>query len=49
LGDGNCCAGHVLGSASGFGLAVVDNGLFYLAVHLLLRPIRGRDKPVETG
>ena len=23
--------------------------MFYLAVHLLLRPIRGRNKPVETG
>jgi hypothetical protein len=31
------------------GVAVVDNGLFSLAVHLLLRPIRGRDKPVETS
>jgi hypothetical protein len=49
LGYGNGFAGHVLGSASGFGVAVVDQGLCHLAVHLLLRPIRGRAKPVETG
>jgi hypothetical protein len=39
LGHGDGFAGHVLGQARGFGVAVVDDGLFHLTVHLLLRPI----------
>jgi len=41
-------AGHVLGQAHGFALAVGDHGCFNLTVDLLLSAIGGRDKAVPT-
>ncbi len=41
-------AGHVLGQACGFVLAVGDHRFFNPAVHLLLSPIGGRDKVVKA-
>ena len=48
LGHGDDFAGHVLGQARGFSLAVIDDGLFDLKVDLLLRSIGSGDKPVQT-
>jgi hypothetical protein len=47
-GHGDGFAGHVLGQARGFGVAVVDEGLCHLTVHLLLRPLGGSDKSVHA-
>src|SRR6516165_11765332 len=41
--------GHVLGQAWGLGLAVGNDRLFNLAVHLLLSPIGGGHKAVKAG
>jgi hypothetical protein len=48
LGPGEVCVGHVLGQAGGLAVARVDDGVFHLAVDLLLRPIGRGDKAVET-
>ena len=48
LGHGDDFAGHVRGQAPGFSLAVIDDGLFDLTVDLLLRPIGGGDKAVQS-
>ena len=44
LSHSDVSAGHVLGQARGFGLAVGDHRFFHLTVDLLLRSIGGRDK-----
>jgi len=48
LGSGEVFVGHGLGQAGGLALALVDAGVFHLAVALLPSPIGGGDKAVET-
>jgi hypothetical protein len=48
LSYGDGFAGHVLGQAHGFRLLILNDGLFDLAVDLLLSPIGGGDKSVQT-
>jgi len=48
LGHGDGFARHVLGQVCGFGLVVVNDGLFNLKVDLLLSPIGGGDKAVQS-
>jgi hypothetical protein len=49
LGEGEGVAGHVLGQARGFRVAIGHQRFFNLAVDLLLSPRRGRDKPIQAG
>src|SRR5438445_11282091 len=48
LSDRDGFAGHVLGQACGFVLAVGDHRFFNPAIHLLLSSIGGRDKAVKA-
>lgn len=47
LRHGDVFAGHILGQACGFSLAVGDHCFFNPAVNLLLSPVGGRDKAVK--
>jgi hypothetical protein len=47
LGHGEVFAGHVLGQASGFIVAIGHHRLFNVDIDLLLRPIGSRHKAVE--
>jgi hypothetical protein len=48
LGHGDGFAGHGLGHACSFSVAAGDDGVFHLAVDLVLSPIGGSDKAVQT-
>ena len=48
LSYGDDFTGHGLGQTWGFGLLVVDDGLFDLNVNALLRPVGSGDKTVEA-
>ena len=48
LGHGEVFVGHVLGQACGFILAIGHHRVFHFDIDLLLRPLGGRHKAVET-
>ena len=48
LGHGEVFVGHVLGQAYGFIVALGHHRVFHLDIDLLLRPIGGCHKAVET-
>ena len=49
LGEADIFAGHVLGQPGSFRVALGADRFFHLAVPLLLSPIRGGHKPIQTG